>query len=73
MSTQIQIPSPTQYDRDGGSSITATVAEVDDMIAILVDRRDAANISAALANVKSGNRDDREALHKLSELLDAKL
>lgn len=73
MSTQIKIPAPIQHDLDGGKSITATVAKVDDMIAILVDKSDAANISYVMFKAKGFKRTDRKALNKLSELIDAEL
>ena len=72
MTDFLKVPKPTQYDLDGGSSIAATVAEVeDDMIAIVVDRRDAAHISIALQAMSFANRDDQEAAQKLAELIES--
>ncbi len=60
----------TQYDLDGGSSISAHVSRTGDMIAILIDPRDAANVSAVLADAKCECEDDTEALHKLAALIE---
>ena len=61
----------TQYDLDGGSCISAHVSRTGDMIAILIDPRDAANVSAVLTSAKCDCSDDTEALHKLAALIEA--
>ena len=71
----LTIPAPTQHDLDGGSVLTATVCKVDngDFVAIVIDRRDAANLTVPLLNTRLDNHDDQEAIHKLVELIEAAL
>jgi hypothetical protein len=69
----VSVPTPKVYDLAGGSSITVTVSKADDRIVIVVDRRDAVNLTEAIRNTHFKSFDDTEALHKLADLIDSEL
>lgn len=53
--------------------MTASVSRVGDFVAIVVDARDASNVSTALLATRFASSDDREAAQKLAELIETEL
>lgn len=67
----ITIAEPTQHDLDCGACLTATVAQVeDDMIAIVIEPRDAFNLVDAIRTLRLKSHDDTMALYKLADLIE---
>ena len=73
MPKTLSVPFPSQHDLDGGSVMTGSVNRIGDFVAIVVDGRDASNISTALLDTRFANCDDQEAAQKISELIEAEL
>ena len=71
MSDTPLIIQPKHYDLQGGSCLTAMVCNHGDFIAIVIDKRDAANLASAITSHDLDNSDDDQALAKLAELIEA--
>jgi hypothetical protein len=68
------VPTPVPYELDGGSTLITTVCRVDaGFIGIVLDPRDASNVSVALLSTRFMNKDDQEAAEKLAQLIELTL